>query len=173
VSVCSMSGVRANAGSRVGGAGRLSGPFLQQGAQAKVTPANIGQSAPKGKRLLPITMYQTILAVDVEEGRGRAVQSTSSRPRPSSAPRSDHTSNSKWRNGGNRLRRSSARRRQCMSHSQPQCYVRISVTPSTSSNWFFGTGFSQVFTDSGPRGIGIHHAGAELEPEKGDSGVKR
>ena len=26
---------------------------------------------------------------------------------------------------------------------------------------------------SGPRGIGIHHAGAELEPAKGDSGVKR
>ena len=24
-----------------------------------------------------------------------------------------------------------------------------------------------------PRGIGIHHAGAELEPAKGDSGVKR
>ena len=26
---------------------------------------------------------------------------------------------------------------------------------------------------SGPRGIGIHHAGAELEPAKGDSDVKR
>ena len=26
---------------------------------------------------------------------------------------------------------------------------------------------------SGPRGIGMHHAGAELEPAKGDSGVKR
>ena len=24
-----------------------------------------------------------------------------------------------------------------------------------------------------PRGIGIHHEGAELEPAKGDSGVKR
>ena len=26
---------------------------------------------------------------------------------------------------------------------------------------------------SGPRGIGIHHAGAELEPAKGDSGAKK
>ena len=26
---------------------------------------------------------------------------------------------------------------------------------------------------SGPREIGIHHAGAELEPAKGDSGLKR
>ena len=28
-------------------------------------------------------------------------------------------------------------------------------------------------SDRAPRGIGIHHAGAELEPAKGDSGVKR
>ena len=53
----------------------------------------------------------------------------------------------------------------------------LGLTPPPSPPPFppsFPTGTLHTWPErSGPRGIGIHHAGAELEPAKGDSGVKR
>ena len=70
---------------------------------------------------------------------------------------------------------------------QEEVLAQLGIAGSPESSWpsspkfppgikLFGssTGTLQPWPErSDPRGIGIHHAGAELEPAKGDSGVKR